>query len=58
YYMVPRYIRVMDDLPKAPTQKVQKFQLRAEGVTGDTWDREAAGIQVRRDKLTPAAAAG
>ncbi|MBC5767049.1 AMP-binding protein [Ramlibacter albus] len=52
YYAVPRYVRVLDDLPKAPTQKVQKFQLRADGVTPDTWDREAAGIQVRRDTLT------
>ncbi|MBI5277644.1 MAG: AMP-binding protein [Burkholderiales bacterium] len=52
YYMIPRYVRVMDELPKSPTQKVQKFQLRAEGITGDTWDREAAGIEVRRDKLT------
>jgi len=52
HYMVPRYVRVMAELPKTQTTKVQKTQLRAEGVTADTWDREAAGIRVRRQKLT------
>ena len=52
HFMVPRFIRIIDDLPKTPTPKVQKHILRSEGVTGDTWDREKAGIQVRREKLT------
>jgi crotonobetaine/carnitine-CoA ligase len=52
YYMVPRYIRFMDALPKTPTQKITKQQLREEGVTADTWDRERAGIVIKRDKLT------
>jgi crotonobetaine/carnitine-CoA ligase len=37
--MVPRYVRVVDELPKIRTQKVQKHLLRTEGVTADTWDR-------------------
>ena len=48
YFMVPRYVRIMDDLPKTPTEKVQKAVLREAGVTGDTWDREAAGYEVKR----------
>ena len=52
YFMVPRYIRILDELPKTPSAKVQKHLLRAEGVTGDTWDREAAGIRVKRDVLS------
>lgn len=40
-FMVPRYIRVLDALPKTPTERVQKFELRAAGVTADTYDREA-----------------
>ena len=48
HFMVPRYIRVMADLPKTPTQKVQKHLLRE--VTADTWDREAAGIAIKREK--------
>jgi crotonobetaine/carnitine-CoA ligase len=48
YFMVPRYIRVMDALPKTPTERVQKVKLRDEGITADTWDRDVAGVEVRR----------
>jgi len=48
YFMVPRYLRFMDSLPKTATERVQKYQLREEGVTADTWDREMAGIKLRR----------
>jgi crotonobetaine/carnitine-CoA ligase len=51
HFMLPRYVRIVDDLPKTPTQKVQKVMLRDDGVTADTWDREAAGIKVRREKI-------
>lgn len=40
YFMVPRFVRFMDHLPKTPTERVQKFRLRDEGVTRDTFDRE------------------
>ena len=43
-HAVPRYLRFLDELPKTPTQRVQKFVLRSEGVTPDTVDREALGI--------------
>jgi crotonobetaine/carnitine-CoA ligase len=49
HFMLPRYIRIVAELPRTPTEKVQKFELRREGVTADTWDREAAGIRVKRD---------
>ena len=45
------YVRTLTDLPKTPTAKVLKAQLRSEGVTPDTWDREKAGIVIRRDRL-------
>jgi len=48
HFAVPRYIEFRDDLPRTPTNKVQKFELRQQGVTPSTWDREAAGIQIRR----------
>ncbi len=51
YFMIPRYVRTLPELPKTPSAKVMKVQLRGEGVTADTWDREKAGIQIRRDKL-------
>jgi crotonobetaine/carnitine-CoA ligase len=52
YFMIPRYLRVLDELPKTPTQKVEKHTLRAAGITADTWDREAAGIRIVRERLS------
>lgn len=51
HFMVPRYIRQMRELPKTPTQKVRKNELRSQGITPDTWDREAAGIIIKREKV-------
>ncbi|MBR0820201.1 AMP-binding protein [Bradyrhizobium liaoningense] len=58
HFMIPRYIRILPVLPKTPTQKVQKHLLRADGVSADTWDREAAGLKIRRDKLASLGGAG
>lgn len=52
YFMIPRYLRFVDSLPKTPTQKVEKHVLRDAGITADTWDREIAGIRVGRDRLS------
>ena len=52
HFMVPRYVRIVPDLPKTPTQKVQKHLLRSEGITADTWDREKAGIRLKRQRLS------
>ena len=41
-FMVPRYVELVDGLPKTPTEKVRKVELRAQGITPTTWDREAA----------------
>ncbi|MEI8305012.1 MAG: AMP-binding protein [Burkholderiales bacterium] len=51
HFMVPRYVRVVAELPKTPSNKVMKAELRREGVTADTWDRERAGIAVRADRF-------
>jgi crotonobetaine/carnitine-CoA ligase len=51
HHMVPRFIRVIDELPKTPTAKVEKHVLRAQGLTADTWDRERAGIDMRRETI-------
>jgi crotonobetaine/carnitine-CoA ligase len=48
YFMVPRYIRFVPALPKTPTERVQKVTLREQGVTPDTFDREAEGITIAR----------
>jgi carnitine-CoA ligase len=54
HFMVPRFIRIMEELPKTPTLKIQKHILRSEGITADTWDREKAGIRIKRDKFSDA----
>ncbi len=48
YFMVPRYVDFVKELPKTPTGKVRKHILRETGITPTTWDREAAGVKVSR----------
>lgn len=38
-FMVPRYVRVLESLPKTPTDKVEKFRLREQGAAL-AWDRD------------------
>jgi crotonobetaine/carnitine-CoA ligase len=38
-FMVPRYVRFLDSLPKTPTDKVEKFRLREQGAAL-AWDRD------------------
>ena len=42
YFAIPRYARVMGHLPKTPTERVRKVELREAGITDDTYDREAS----------------
>ena len=37
YFMIPRYVRVLPELPKTPSAKVLKADLRPQGMTADTW---------------------
>lgn len=48
FFAVPRYVRLVEDLPRNAVGRVLKYRLRDEGVTADTWDREAAGFEVPR----------
>lgn len=48
YFMVPRYLRVVDEFEKTGTHRVQKQSLREVGITSETWDREAAGYELKR----------
>jgi crotonobetaine/carnitine-CoA ligase len=42
-YMVPRYVQVVEDLPRTEASlRVRKHELRDRGVTDDTWDRDAS----------------
>lgn len=48
YFAVPLYVEFRESLPRSATGKVLKEQLRAEGRTPATWDREAAGVSFQR----------
>lgn len=37
-FAIPRYVRVVDALPKTPSEKVRKAALREDGITHDTYD--------------------
>jgi carnitine-CoA ligase len=43
HFAMPRYIEFREELPRTPTGRVQKYQLRDEGKTATTWDAEAVG---------------
>ena len=51
HFMLPRYVRLLADLPRTPTQKVEKYVLRQQGITDDTWDRVKAGVEIKRQKI-------
>ena len=51
HFMVPRYFRYIAELPKTPTQKIEKHILRNEGITADTLDRDKLGIIVEKENL-------
>ena len=51
YFMVPRYIRVLAELAMTPSGKVRKDVLRQQGA-GGAWDREAAGMVLKRERLS------
>ncbi|MCY4563668.1 MAG: AMP-binding protein, partial [Gammaproteobacteria bacterium] len=46
-FMVPRYLEVVGELPKTPTLRVQKAELRKRPRTNE-WDRVAAGVDIRK----------
>ena len=48
HYAVPRYVRFLDELPKTPSQRIEKYRLREEGLVPGTWDREEHGYEVHR----------
>ena len=48
YFALPRYVELRDELPTSALGRPLKQQLRDEGLTEATWDREAAGATWER----------
>lgn len=48
-FAVPRYVRIVAALPLTPSQRVEKYKLRAEGITADAFDAGAEGPNKQRE---------
>lgn len=50
YFMVPRYVQIVDHMPRTLSEKIEKYKLRqqAESDLSALWDRDKAGIVIDR----------
>jgi crotonobetaine/carnitine-CoA ligase len=48
HFAVPRFIRIVGEMPLTENGKIRKVALREAGKTSDIWDREATGYRLRR----------
>jgi crotonobetaine/carnitine-CoA ligase len=48
YFQVPRYVELVNDFPRTPTQRIRKDEL-SRSVTA-CWDLERSGYRVRRER--------
>jgi crotonobetaine/carnitine-CoA ligase len=48
YFAVPRFVEVLEDLPRSHVGRVVKRELRERGVSARTWDRERDGLELER----------
>jgi crotonobetaine/carnitine-CoA ligase len=47
YFAVPRYVRFMEHLPKTPTERVRKVELRELPLDDGVYDRVVSGPEIR-----------
>ncbi len=46
-FAMPRYIELVDQFPRTPSERVQKYKLREKGVGPGAWDRVKAGYKLK-----------
>jgi carnitine-CoA ligase len=46
YFMVPRYVEIVPELPRTSSARIHKAALRDRGVGPNTWDRETAAEKI------------
>jgi carnitine-CoA ligase len=51
YFMIPRYVRFVDALPKTGTERTMKYQLQSDGVTPD-WPSTSPCTSVRSSRCS------
>jgi crotonobetaine/carnitine-CoA ligase len=51
YFMVPRFLQFLPELPRTLTQKIEKYKLKAaaDADISKLWDREKVGIVIKRE---------
>ena len=47
YFAVPRYVRFMEHLPKTPTERVRKVELRELPLDDGVYDRVKSGPEIK-----------
>jgi carnitine-CoA ligase len=50
FFAMPRYVEILDELPKNAVARVLKHELRKRPMTEAVWDFEALGLTVKRDE--------
>ncbi len=53
-YMLPRYIEFTRELPRTPTNKIEKHKLKDAGLAPDAWDREQDPSATRKRSVATA----
>jgi carnitine-CoA ligase len=48
HFMVPRFVDIVDTLPRTQTGKVRKVEMRGAPISAETWDREKSGLRPKR----------
>ena len=48
YFMIPRFLEIVESFPRTPTSKIEKYKIRNAGPGPNTWDRDANGWRLTR----------
>ena len=48
HFAIPRYFQFVTELPRTPSQRVEKYKLRQDASKNISWDRESIGYEVKR----------
>ncbi|MEZ5481611.1 MAG: AMP-binding protein [Porticoccaceae bacterium] len=51
YFMVPKYIDIVEEFPRTPTAKIEKYKLRDMPKTDATWDYAEQGWSLSRSGI-------
>jgi crotonobetaine/carnitine-CoA ligase len=50
FFMVPRYVEIVDALPRNPIAKIEKYKLKARGTSSRTWDANLGAFCASADQ--------